>query len=84
VGGDQEVRQVVSGDVAGDGGVVAGGAGVFQNSLVGWGEPEELEDDAFHVFVGGAQIVERGVGFRECGETCEVEGVGRVNANGNE
>jgi hypothetical protein len=46
VGGDQEVRQVFSGDVASDGCVVAGRSGVFEDSLVVWGEPQELEDGA--------------------------------------
>ena len=46
MGGDQEVRQVFSGDVTSDGCVVAGGSGVFEDSLVVWGEPQELEDGA--------------------------------------
>ena len=57
VGGDQEVRQVFSGDVASDGCVVAGRSGVFEDSLVVWGEPQELEDGAVKVFVGGAEVV---------------------------
>ncbi len=57
MGGDQEVRQVFGGDVASDGGVVAGGSGVFEDCLVVWGEPQELKDGAIKVFVGGAEVV---------------------------
>jgi hypothetical protein len=39
VGGDQEVKQVVSGDVSSDGCVIAGGSGVFEDSFVVGGEP---------------------------------------------
>ncbi len=57
VGGDQEVRQVFSGDVSGDGCVVAGGSGVFEDSLVVWGEPKELENSVIKTVVGGAKVV---------------------------
>ena len=57
VGGNQEVRQVFGGDVASDGCVVAGGSGVLQDSLVVRGEPQELEDSAIKVLVGGAKIL---------------------------
>ena len=38
--GNQEVGQVFGGDLSGDGGVVAGGAGVFEDGFVGGGEPQ--------------------------------------------
>ena len=51
VGGDQEVGQVVGRDVSSDGGMVAGGSGVFEDSLVVCGEPQELEDGKFGLVV---------------------------------
>ena len=57
VGGNQEVGDVGGVDFSGDGGVVAGRSGVFEDSLVVWGEPQELEDGAVKVFVGGAEVV---------------------------
>ena len=63
VGGNEEVREIFVGDFAGDGAVVAGRARGFENSLVVRREPGELEDGAFHVRVGGTQVVDGGVGF---------------------
>ncbi len=42
--GNEEVRQVVIGEVAGDGLMVAGGAGVFEDGLViTWVDPDSFE-----------------------------------------
>jgi hypothetical protein len=84
VGGHEEVGQVFGGDVAGDGFVVAGGSGVFEDRLVGWGEPQEFEHGAVEVWVGGAKVVERGGGLGESGEAGEVKRRGRRVADGNE
>ncbi len=84
VGGNQEVGQVFCVDVTGDGCVVAGGSGVFEGSLVVWGEPQEFENGAVKVWVGGAEVVERGVGLGESGEAGDVKRRGRHVADGNE
>ncbi len=76
VGGDEQVEQVLGGDLAGDGAVIAGRAGVFQDGLVGGREPKELEDGALDAGVCCAQVVERGVGFGESGDAGKVEGRG--------
>ncbi len=54
VGGNQEVGQVFGGDFSSDGCVVVGGAGVFEDGLVVWGEPQEAKHGAVEVWVGGA------------------------------
>ncbi len=46
MGGNEKVGQVLGGDLAGDGVVIAGRAGVFQDGLVVGREPKELEDGA--------------------------------------
>ncbi len=74
MGGDQEVGQVVGGDVSSDGDMVAGGSGVFEDSLVVWEEPQELEDGAGKVGVGCAKVVKRGGGLGESGEADGNEG----------
>ena len=84
VGGDEKVGQVLGGDLAGDGAVVAGRASVFQDGLVVGREPEELEDGALDALVGGAKVVERGVRFSESGETGEMKRGGRRVADGHE
>ena len=58
VSGNEEVGEIVVGDFAGDGAVIAGWARWFENSLVVRREPGELEDGAFHVRVGGIQVVD--------------------------
>ncbi len=64
--------------------MVAGGTSVFQDSLVGGGEPEKLEDGKVKTLVSGAEVVERGVSFGEGGDAGEMEDrVGGV-ADGNE
>ena len=82
--GNQEVGQVFGGNLAGDGLVVAGGAGVFEDGFVGGGEPQESEDGAVEVSVGGAEVVEGGVRLGESGEAGEVKSRGRRVADGNE
>ncbi len=84
VGGNQEVGQVFGGNLAGDGLVVAGGAGVFDNGLVVWGEPQKSEDGAVKVSVGGAEVVERGVRLSESGKAGKVKCRGRCVADGDE
>ncbi len=65
--------QVVGRDVSSDGGMVAGGSGVFEGCLVIGGEPQELEDGAGKVWVGGAEVVERGVRLGESSQAGEVK-----------
>ena len=84
VGGNQEVGQVFGGNLAGDGLVVAGGAGVFEDGFVVGGEPQEAKHGAIKVWVGGAKIMEGGVRLSESGEAGEVKRGGRRVANGNE
>ncbi len=73
VGGNEKVGQVLGGDFAGDGAVVAGRASVFEDCLVGGREPEELEDGALDAGVGCAKVVERGISFGESGDAGEME-----------
>ena len=57
MGGDEEVGNVLRGDVSRDGLMTAGGAGVFENNfVVGRVDPDELEDGVAEVRVGGAEI----------------------------
>ena len=58
VGGNQQVREVVRVDLAGDGGVVAGRAGIPEYSTVVGGEPEKTEDGGVQVGMCGAQVME--------------------------
>ena len=58
VGRDEEVVDVFSVNLAGDSGMVAGRAGVAENSALVGGGPHEAEDGSVDRGVGGAQIVE--------------------------
>ena len=73
VGGNEKVGQVLGGDLAGDGAVVASEARWLENSLVVRREPGKFEDSAFHVRVGGAKAVDGGVGFGDGRELRKVE-----------
>ncbi len=57
VGGNQEVIDVVCVDVTRDGGVVAGGTGVFQDSAVVGSKPEKTEDSRIQVGIGGSEVM---------------------------
>ena len=84
MGGNEEVGQIFGGDLAGDGCVVTGGSGVFDDGLVVWGEPQKPEDCAVKVGVGGSKIMEGGVRLSQSGESGEMESGGRRVADGNE
>ncbi len=57
MGGDEEIRDVFGGDVAGDWLVAAGGAVVLEKSLVvDWINPHELENSLAEGGVGGAEV----------------------------
>jgi hypothetical protein len=71
--GNEEVGKIFVGDFAGEGAVVAGWACWFENSLVVGRDPGEFEDSAFHVRVGGAKVVDGGVGFGDSRELSQVE-----------
>ena len=58
VGGNQEIVHVVGVDFAGDGGVVAGRAGVLHDGSGVGGEPQKTEDGRVHSWGRGAQVVE--------------------------
>ena len=73
VSGNEEVGEIFVGDFAGDGAVVAGRARWLENSLVVGREPGEFEDGAFHVRIGGAKVVDGGVGFGDSRELSKVE-----------
>ena len=60
---DEEVIDVFVVNLAGDGCVVAGRAGVAENSALVGGGPHEAEDCSIERGVGGAQIVEGQVVF---------------------
>ncbi len=60
---DEEVTDVFVVNLAGDGGVVSGRAGVAENSALVGGEPHEAEESSVERGVGGAQIVEGQVVF---------------------
>ena len=72
VGGNQQIVEVVSVDLAGDGGVVAGRAGVFQDGPRVGGEPQKTEDGRVHGWGGGAQVVEREQSFGDAGDFRDV------------
>ncbi len=74
VGGSQQVVQVVRVDFAGDGGVVAGRAGVFQDGSGVGGEPKKTEDSRVQSWGRGAQIVKGEQSFGDEGDFGEVEG----------
>ena len=68
VSGHEEVGEILVGDFAGDGAVVAGRARWLENSLVIRREPGEFEDGVFHVRIGGTKVVDGGVGFGDSRE----------------
>ena len=73
VSGHEEVGEIFVGDFAGDGAVAAGRARWLENSLVIRREPGEFEDGAFHMRIGGAKVVDGGVGFGDSRELSKVE-----------
>ncbi len=80
VGSDQEVSDVLSVNFAIDGLVVAGRASVFQDSAVVGGEPKKTEDSRVHLWVGGAEVMDRQVRFVDFRDFREMkERSGRVS-----
>ena len=57
VGGNQEVGEVGSVDLAGDSMVVAGRAGFFQDSLAIGGNPDETKGGGVEIRGGGSEVV---------------------------
>ena len=84
VGGNQQIVEVVSVDLAGDGGVVAGRTGVFQDGPRVGGEPQKTEDGRVHGWGGGAQVVEREQSFGDAGDFRDVEGRGGGVSDGDD
>ena len=73
VSGNEEVGEIFVCDFAGDGAVVASRARGLEDGLVVGREPGEFEDGAFHVRVGGAEVVDGGGGFGDSRELGQVE-----------
>ncbi len=79
VGSDEEVGQVISGDIAGDRLIVAGRAGVFENGfVVARVDPDGLEGDGTAVGVGCAEVRDVRVGFGAVGDTGKIEMSGGI------
>ena len=87
VGGHEEIGDVCCGDVARDGLVAAGGAGVGEDSLVvDWVDPNQFEYCFAEIGVGGTEIGQMNVVFGGGGDAGQIEGGGRVTgtADGDE
>ena len=59
MGGYQEVGDVGGVDFAGDSGVVAGGASVFEDSAAIRSDPDETENSSVERASGGPEVVQR-------------------------
>ncbi len=84
VGGNQEIGDVGSVDFASDSGMVAGRAFVFEYGSSIGGEPDETEGGSVEMRGGGAEIVERQMGFVESKDRSQVKSGVRGVANGND
>ena len=84
VGSNQQVVKGVRVDVAGDGGVVAGRAGVSHDGAVVGCEPEKAEDSGVHGRVSGTQVVDRKERFRDGLNSGEVKGGRGIVAEGDD
>jgi hypothetical protein len=85
VGGNQKIVHVICVNFAGDGGVVAGGAGVLHDGSGVGGEPEnKTEGGRVHSWVRGAQVVEGEQSFGDLGDFGEVEWRSGSVADGDE
>jgi hypothetical protein len=75
VGSHEEIGEVLGVNLAGDGGMVASGAGVLENGArVGGVDPDELEDGIAEDGIGCAEVGEGNVGFGGEEDAGEVEG----------
>ena len=66
--GHQKIRDVSRVDFTSDSSVVAGRAGVFENSASIGRDPNETEDGSVESRGGGTQVVDRQVGFGDLGD----------------
>ncbi len=74
VGSHEEIGEVLSVNLAGDGGVIASGAGVLENGArVGGVDPDKLEDGIAEDGIGCAKVGEGNVGFGGEEDAGEVE-----------
>ena len=79
VGSHEEIGDVGCGDVASDGLMAAGGAGVGEDSLViEWVNPNQFENGFAEIRVGGAKISQMNMGFGGGGNASQIEGGGGV------
>ncbi len=83
MGGNQEVGDVGGVDFSGDGGVVAGRSGVFEDSAAIGGKPDETEDSGIKSRGGSAEIVNRQTDLVDAEDFGQVEGGGGGVADGN-
>ncbi len=63
MGCNQEVGDVGGVNFSSDGGVVAGGAGVFEHGATIGSNPDKTEDGSFQVGSGGSEVVNGEVRF---------------------
>ena len=76
---DEEVRQVVSGDIACEGLIVAGRVGVFEGGfVVARVNPNELEGGGAEVGVGGTEVSDVRVGFGASGDAGKIKESGGI------
>ena len=79
VGSDEEVGQVISGDIAGDRLVVAGRAGVFEDGfVVARVDRDGLEGGGTEVGVGCVEVRDVRVGFGAGGDAGKIKGSGGI------
>ena len=79
VGSHEEIGDVCCGDVASDGLMAAGGAGVCEDGLVvDWVNPNQFEYCFAEIRVGGTKISQMDVGFGGGGDASQIEGGGGV------
>ncbi len=74
VGGNQEVGEVDSVNLANDSGVVPGRAGVFENGASIGGDPYGAKRGSVHSRGGGAKVVDSETGFLKLEDFGDVEG----------
>ncbi len=79
MGSNEKIREVVGGEVAGDGLVVASGASVFEDGLVIVGiNPDLFESSRAEGGVGRSEVGEVEAGLRGSFHACEIKGCGGV------
>ena len=87
MGGHEEIGDVCCGDVARDGLMAAGGAGVCEDCLVvEWVDPNQFEYCFAEIRVGGTEIGQMNVVFGGGGDASQIEGGGGITgtADGDE